>query len=327
MEKKTFLVTGATGYIGFSLIKHLLSLDSNNVHKIVGVYRDESKLKQHSEILNHEKVKFVRIESLDNDCLECILREMNLEPDYIIHCAAMTQSLEMVKRPVEVIESIVNTTQHIMELAKNNHAKSVVYLSSMEVYGDVTCTEDRFVSEDTLGNIDILNSRSCYPLAKRMAENICYSYYAEYSVPVKIVRLAQTFGNGILKTDNRVFAQFARAVQNNHDIVLHTNGNSMGNYCGITDVISAIMILLERGKNGEAYNVTNEENTMTIKEMAMLVADKVADGNIRVVFDIPDENVYGYAQETGLKLSSEKLRRLGWAPTKNLEDMYREILQ
>lgn len=149
-----------------------------------------------------------------------------------------------------------------------------------------------------------------------MAESLCFSYFKEYGVPVKIARLAQTFGKGVQKNDTRVFAQFAGAVREKKDIVLHTAGDSVGNYCEIEDAVEAIFLLLEKGENGEAYNVANEANTMQIREMAELVADKIAHGEIHVVYDIPESNLHGYAATTGLRLSSQKLRQMGWRPKK-----------
>ena len=96
----------------------------------------------------------------------------------------------------------------------------------------------------------------------------------------------------------------------------------MGNYCGIHDAVRGILTILKYGKDGEAYNVVNEENTMTIREMA----EKIAGGRIKIRYDIPEEDVYGYAPDTGLRLSGEKLMALGWKPTEGLEKMYRDML-
>lgn len=314
---KKYLVTGATGYIGSMLIKHIRSIDETS--EITALVRDLDKAKR----LLPEETKTITAD-LDD---EAAMRKMSYEGDYIIHCASITKSAEMISRPVEVIESIVNTTQNVLELAKRCHVKSMVYLSSMEVYGNIDCSDGHRVFEQELGDIDIYNVRSCYPLGKRMAENICYSYSAEYGVPVKIARLAQTFGRDVRPDDNRVFAQFANAVRTDSDIVLHTAGNSMGNYCGIHDAVEGILTILNCGENGQAYNVANEENTMTIRQMAELVSEKVAGGKIKVRFDIPNENIYGYAADTGLRLSGKKLRGLGWNPTERLEQMYRELLE
>ena len=120
---------------------------------------------------------------------------------------------------------------------------------------------------------------------------------------------------------------FAKSVATNEDIVLHTQGSSMGNYCDIEDAIEAIKLLLIKGVDGESYNVVNESNTMTIREMAELVVDKIAGGKIKVRVEEKDLSVTGYAPNTGLRLSSEKLHNLGWRPVKNLVQMYESILE
>lgn len=312
-----YLITGATGYIGSMLVRHILQYEKNA--EIISFVRNLKK----TDALFGMKVKSHEIDLCDKVSMD----NMSVKCDYIFHCASVTKSSEMVTYPVEVTESIVNATQNVLELARRSRVKSMVFLSSMEVYGNVDCSDGHRVSEQELGDIDILNVRSCYPLGKRMAENICYSYFKEYSVPAKIARLAQTFGRGILPADNRVFAQFARAVKNGTDIILHTKGTSMGNYCAIEDAIEGLFTILYKGENGEAYNVVNEANTMRICEMADLVAGQVAGGSIRVRVEAEDISKNGYAPDTGLMLSGEKLRKLGWKPEKGLAEMYEDMIK
>lgn len=313
---KSYLITGATGYVGSMLVKYIKGMDETSA--ITALVRDRTK----AEGMLPDGVEIIVADLCDGSAMGNI----KCEYDYLIHCASVTKSSEMITHPVEVIQSIVNTTQNILELAKRCRLKSMVYLSSMEVYGKTDCSDGHRVSEDELGDIDLFNVRSCYPLGKRMAENICYSYYKEYGIPVKIARLAQTFGQGILLDDNRVFAQFSRAVKNGTNIVLHTKGSSVGNYCSINDAVAGLMLILECGLDGEAYNVVNEENTMTIRQMADLVADQIANGKIRVVYDIPNDNKYGYAADTNLRLSGEKITALGWCPKDDMIQMYMEAL-
>ena len=216
--------------------------------------------------------------------------------------------------------------RRILELAVKKQIRSMVYLSSMEVYGSINCSEGERISEERLGDVGLDAPRSCYPLGKRMAEHYCHIFYREYGVPVRIARLAQTFGKGVPPEDGRVFAQFARAAAEERDIILHTSGLSMGNYCEISDTVSAIHTILTKGRDGEAYNVVNEAATMRIRDMAQLVAQEIAGGKIRVICGTDEAGMHGYAEDTGLRLSSEKLRALGWRPTKGLAEMYRELM-
>lgn len=152
----------------------------------------------------------------------------------------------------------------------------------MEAFG-ITDSSLEYVKEDDLGYIDIHNVRSSYSEGKRICECLCSSYAREYNVPVKIARLAQTFGAGIPYEENRVFAQFAKSAINGNDIVLHTAGQSVGNYCYTRDVVKAILLLLIRGNNGEAYTVANPASSITIRGMAEMVAKELADDKIKVI--------------------------------------------
>lgn len=311
-----YLITGATGYIGSMVIKNLRKYD--NRAEITALVRDRKKglelLPSGTEVIETDLTDRGAVVQVETDC------------DYIIHCASITKSVEMVSHPVEVVESIVNTTQNVLELAGRRRVKAMVYVSSMEVYGSIDCSDGHRAAENEMGSVELMAARSCYPMGKRMAENICYCYYKEYGVPVKIARLAQTFGQGVPPADNRIFSQFANSVKNGTDIVLHTKGDSVGNYCGIDDTVSGILTVLYKGEAGEAYNVVNEENTMTIRQMAELVAENIAGGRIKVVYDIPKENLYGYAAPTGLRLSGRKLMDLEWSPAESLEEMYRDLI-
>ena len=75
-----------------------------------------------------------------------------------------------------------------------------------------------------------------------------------------------------------------------------------------------LLTILLKGKDGEAYNVSNPASHTTIAEMAKMVCEKIADGKIKVVFDIPESNTFGYAADTKMKLNSDKLQGLGWKP-------------
>jgi len=321
----TYLITGITGLLGSMTANELMHSKQYKQGriKITGITRDASRARQIFNSTEHQNLLLVESDIRDqNDLFSAI----DLPVEYIIHCASVTQSAEMVRHPVETADSIVMGTHNMLELAKKLQIKSMVSLSSMEVYGRVDDI-GRTRREDELGGMEIFSSRSCYPLGKRMAEHYCYIYQQEYGIPVKIARLAQTFGKGIRPDDNRVYMQFARAVNEGRDIILKTAGNSMGNYCASDDAVNAVLTILYRGKDGEAYNVVNEENTMCIREMAELAADQAAKGQIKVKIELEDSGLTGYAPDTGLKMSGEKLQQLGWHPSKNLAEMYREVIR
>ncbi len=91
-------------------------------------------------------------------------------------------------------------------------------------------------------------------------------------------------------------------------IVLHTAGKSEGNYVYTSDAVQAILFLLLHGIEGETYNITNENNHMTIYDMAKkLFAKTIGGDTCEVVVDIPENaEKLGYAPDTKLYMSSRK---------------------
>ena len=322
-KNASFYITGATGLVGSLLVKAL-------------VYANEAKdLNVKILILARslEKVADVFGENYEAKGIQVVLGDIRTpvsldeDVDYIIHAASVTASKYMVTNPVETLMTSIEGTRNVLELAKEKRAKGMVYLSSMEVYGRVEESMNP-VSEDKLGYIDILNVRSSYSEGKRVCECLCASYSQEYNVPVKIARLAQTFGAGVAKSEGRIFAQFAKSVLSRADIVLHTKGESCGNYCYTADCVSAMLCLLTKGTNGEAYTVVNEETNIQIKDMAQKVATELANDEIKVIYDIPESSLqYGYAPDTKMKLLGGKMCALGWNPKVGLMDMYRRMMK
>ena len=316
LKETTVLVTGATGLIGASIVRALIAVEGIHIIALVRNIEKANKLYSRHELGN--------IELIVGDITFPI--NVNKKVDWIFHCAAVTTSKLMIEKPVETLSTAIEGTKNILELARKNECKSMVYISSMEMYGTFN-NSDTEITEDKIGYINPLKVRSNYPESKRLCENMCVAYMREYGVKVKIARLAQTFGAGILPGENRVFAQFAKSVISGRDIVLHTRGLSEGNYCYTRDCVLGLFIILLCGENGEAYNVANPKSHTTIAEMAHMVADKISNGKIKVIYDIPKDNVFGYAEDTKMKLNSDKLQALGWTPEIGLEDAYKRMIE
>ncbi len=312
-DGKTFFITGATGLIGYTFVCALAYRNevANANIKIIALVRDLDKAKERFKELDvNDELQFV-VGDMEH------VSEVKEQVDYIVHCAAPTASAFFVEHPVETISAIVDGTMNMLELAKK-HSAEMVFLSSMEVYGapktDVLLDEGRGIDMDSMA------LRSSYPYAKRLAECLCMSYVSEYGVKVKVVRLAQTFGPGVSKNDNRVFAQFAKCVENNEDIVLLTDGSTKRMYLYTMDAVGAILCVLQKGVNGQAYNVADKNTYCSIRQMAEIVAHNIARDKIKVV--IKCDNIQTkYPPTLCLKLDTSKLEKLGWQATYVLQKM------
>lgn len=312
IDNSSFLITGATGLIGSTLVRCLLSL-GNGIKITIPVRNAAKAMEMYEE--DASRLNIVECD-LMNYC-----SSLSDDFDYIIHCASPTAGKYMNEHPVETFELAVETTRALLCYARTHSIKGFVYVSSLEYYGQNY--DDNIITEDFQGYVDATSARSSYPMGKRAAEYLCAAYAQEYGVPAKVARLTQTFGAGVAPDDNRVFAQFARSVIAGTDIIMHTKGESAKPYCYTTDCASAILTILLKGRNGEAYNVANEETYISIREMAEFLRDNF-NPSIRVIIEEHPE--MGYAPVTKLHLTSQKLMSLGWNPMYGLKEMFERLI-
>ncbi len=319
-EGSHVMITGASGFIGSMLVKALAVCNDEygTDINIIAVVHDADKAETaYGNMLDRGDITVIGTDlrypfTYDGDI------------DYIFHAAAMTSSKEMLEEPDNVIMTSASGTDNMLRLAEEKHVRSFVYISSCEAYG--TFTDGRTITENDLGFIDLKNLRSCYPESKRMCENLCAAYRSRYGVNVVIARPAQIIGPGILPGEGRIFAQLAGSVIRGEDIVLHTAGDSSENFCYSADCICALLILGVNGISGEVYNIVNDDEHCTVAEMASMVAERFGNGKSRVVFDIPDEDIYGYPPRTRFRMSGAKMRSLGWSPRVGMEEAYGRLI-
>lgn len=311
----TVVISGATGIIGQYLVRAFLTIKNCQV---IALARNEEKARKMFNDCGD------RLEFIFGNICEISPRVMYA--DYIIHCASITDSLAFIHHPVEVIDTAISGTKNMLEIARINNVKGFVFLSTMEVYGSPD--SDDLITEEHETNINTMDVRSSYPESKRMCESLCNAYYKEFGVPTYVLRLSQTFGPGVRYDDGRIFAYLGRCVIENIDIVLHTTGETKRSYLYVADACSAILSVLERGEAGHAYNVTNEDNYMNIRDMAELVASECAKDKIKVVVNADEKTAakMGYASVLKMNLSTEKIRRINWHPETDIVTMFNRMI-
>lgn len=319
LEGKTIAITGSTGLLGACMVHCLLALKAQrgvNLH-VVAVARNMEKA-VHLFGEEHEELSYYQYDFSSTEPFQ-----PKRKVDYLFHFAAPTASKDFVEKPVETMNTVYMGMQNILNYAEQAKLESLVLASTLEVYGTIT-DDSTPLTEDKQGYLDPMATRSSYPLAKRAAEGLCHNYTVEKQVKVKVARLAQTFGAGVSTQDNRVFAQFARSVIHNEDIILHTTGELSRCYCYTTDAISAMLYILLKGEDGTAYNVANEATYISIRQMAELVAETFNPNHVHVV--IEKQEGLGYSPTTKLRLDTQRIQSLGWTPYYNMKDMFGRLI-
>lgn len=315
LSGSNILVTGATGLIGGCLVETLL-MNSKRDYQVYASGRNEdrarSRFKDFTDNPAFHFVKYDVMQPLQSDI--CF--------DYIIHAASNASPNFFAKSPVEVIKSNIDGVAHLMEYGLTHAMKRFLYVSSGEVYGE---GDGRAFSEDYSGYVDCTKPRSCYPSSKRAAETLCVSYAAEYGTDVVIARPCHTYGPHFTEQDNRVYAQFIRNVLRGEDIVMKSTGEQFRSWCYVVDCVSALLHILLKGINSEAYNIADADSNISIRELAETIASI---GGRRVVIDVPNvDEKRGFNPVTKSVFSVVKLESLGWKPQNHIQSGLRNTIK
>ena len=299
------MVTGCTGLICSAIVDTLIRWNICHDEKIViyAVSRNtdavRERFKPYSEEQWFETDKYDATQPIDSLRTDC---------DFIIHGAGNASPGNIVREPVETMIANINGLKNLLDYSRKNGVKRLLYISSSEVYGRSEKTEPLSISD--YGYINILDSRSSYSSAKRAGETMCVSYTDEYKVDSVIVRPGHVYGPTAKEDDSRVSSAWAYAVARGQDVVMKSNGAQIRSYCYVVDAASAIMRVLLSGDSMHAYNISNPDSVISIKEMAEIMAQA---GGVEIKCDIPNEvEKKGFNPMLNSSLNSKELIDLGW---------------
>lgn len=305
MESNSVLITGAGGLICSAVVDILIRYNETHKNKInifaAGRTAEEIQ-SRFEEYFNKTYFNFVLYDALRSD------NAFNFSADYIIHGAGNAFPGIISKEPVETLLGGVIGIKNLLDYAKENGTKRVLYISSSEVYGKKDGDEP--YRESDYGYVDILNPRNSYSVGKRAAETLCVSYAEEYGVDSVIVRPGHIYGPTALPQDNRVSSAWAYAAARGENIIMKSDGLQKRSYCYCLDCASAMIKIMLKGKKGCAYNISNPDSIISIKEMAEILANAAGVKLIREKADSDEKKQFNPMNNSSL--DSESLQKLGW---------------
>ncbi|ETD27572.1 NAD-dependent epimerase/dehydratase family protein [Helicobacter canis] len=314
------LITGANGFLPAYMAKTLLNLNATLLK--------HSPCRVLALVRNYKHAREVFAPYLDRQDLVLITQDVS-EPltlpypiHYIIHAASPASPRFYKDAPLSVIYPNVLGTINMLNLARTNPVRSILYFSSGEVYGEFAGSID----ENAYGIVDPTALRSCYAESKRMGENLCIAYGSEYGLPIKIARPFHTYGPGMKLDDGRVFADFVRSVVMGQDIVLTSSGEAKRSFLYLSDATLAYFLILTKGANNEAYNVANEQGVVSIKELAQIIASLFPEKGLKVRFEPPNES-YMPSPILSCDVKTAKLNALGFSPKVSIEEGFSKTIR
>lgn len=305
LNHKTFMISGSTGLIGRFFVDVLMYMNLNKGYdfKFILLGRNEAKGQViFTSYLKHPNFKFV----------ECDVNQkiiIDEKVDYILHLASNTHPRAYSSDPIGTITTNVIGTYNLLNYAVEHHCERFLMASTVEVYGESRNDVESF-DEKYLGYIDCNTLRAGYPESKRCSESLCQAFINQEKLDVVIARLSRVYGPTMNLNDSKALSQFILNSVNGENIVLKSEGTQLFSYTYVADAVSAILFLLDKGVCGEAYNVSDKQSNIHLKDLAKKLADI---SGTQVVFELPDQlEKRGYSTATKAVLNSEKIQKIGW---------------
>lgn len=305
LEGQNVMITGAAGLICSAVTDILIRYNETHENKIV-IYvagRNEQKMRERfSEFYDRVYFHFVQYDSSKAN------NSFGFRADFIIHGAANSSPKKIVNEPVETMLGNFLGVKHLLDFAREYGTKRVLYISSSEVYGKKA--REGATQEGDYGFIDILIPRNSYSIGKQAAETLCISYVDEYGVDSVAVRPGHVYGPTASPTDDHVSSAWAFDAANGRSIVMKSDGVQIRSYVYCLDCAAAILKVLLSGEKGRAYNISNPDSVVSIKEMAQILCKT---GGVELKMEMANEEERkGFNPMSNSSLDSTSLIELGW---------------
>jgi len=314
-RKKTILVTGATGRLGMYFVEAIskANIDWNLDITILAEARSSKKL---SEVFGNS-LKLPYLHTIVQDITEPICWDGDIH--FIFHTAGLASPKDFTDMPVETLWGHVQGTHNILELARQKKTEKILYVSTVEIYGE--WKQEEGIKETDMGPVRCDHARACYPEAKRLCETMLAAYESQYGIPYVGIRLCHTFGPGISLCDGRAFSEFISRAIRSEDIVLQSDGSAMRTYTYVADAIGAALLAFTRGKE-HYYNVANLENLISIRDLAELIAGLDQKKKSKVVFAGKSGQGLQYLPFHLGIMDVTRITELGWTPQVGIEEAF-----
>lgn len=304
---KTLLVTGGAGFIGSNFIRYML--ETRNDINIINL----DKLTYAGNLDNVkdiEKDHRYRFEKGDI-CDPIIVKKCVQESDVVVNFAAESHVDRSIGSADDFIKTDIYGVYVLLEAALKYGVERFVQISTDEVYGSIE--KGRFRETDPL------MPSSPYAASKAGGDRLVYSYFITYNLPVVIPRSSNNFGP--YQYPEKLIPLFITNALENKKLPIYGDGKNVRDWLYVIDNCQAIELVMEKGKDGEAYNVGagNEHNNLEITDIILTQLNKSED----LMTFVEDRK----GHDRRYALATKKLEKLGWQPVSSFKKAMQETIQ
>lgn len=297
---KRILVTGGAGFVGSHLCEYLL--DQGNEVVCLDNY------------FTGKKRKILHL--LDNPYFEMVRHDVTMpfyiEVDQIYNLACPASPIHYQYNPIKTIKTSVMGAINMLGLAKRIKA-TILQASTSEVYGDPEVHPQK---EDYWGNVNPIGIRSCYDEGKRCAESLFVNYHHQNNVPVKLVRIFNTYGPKMEPDDGRVVSNFIVQALQNKDITIFGDGTQTRSFQYVSDLVDGMVRMMNTDPSFIGPVNIGNPGEFTMLELAQNVIELTGSKSQIIHLPLPKDDPAKRRPDN--ELAREKLN--GWEPKVPLRD-------
>jgi UDP-glucuronate decarboxylase len=252
---KRILVTGGAGFLGSHLCDRLIQQD-NEVLCVDNFFSSTRRNVEH--LIGHPRFELLRHD---------VTFPLYVEVDEIYNLACPASPVHYQFDPVQTTKTSIMGAINMLGLAKRLKIK-ILQASTSEVYGDPSVHPQE---ESYWGNVNPIGIRSCYDEGKRCAETLFFDYRRQHNLPIKVVRIFNTYGPRMHPNDGRVVSNFVVQALKGEDITLYGDGSQTRSFCYVDDLVRAIHLMMETPHDITGPINIGNPNEFTIRELAEAV--------------------------------------------------------
>jgi UDP-glucuronate decarboxylase len=299
MTRKRVLVTGGAGFLGSHLCDRLIA-EGNDVLCVDNLFTGRKQNIAH--LMDNPFFEFMRHD---------VTFPLYVEVDEIYNLACPASPIHYQFDPVQTTKTSVHGAINVLGLAKRTKAR-VLQASTSEVYGD---PEVHPQTEDYWGRVNPIGTRACYDEGKRAAETLFFDYYRQHSVPIKVVRIFNTYGPRMLPNDGRVVSNFIVQALSGKDITIYGDGSQTRSFCYVDDLLRGMMAMMTSREDFTGPVNTGNPNEFTIKQLAEKVIAMTGSSSKLVYRELPQDDPR--VRRPDISLAKKEL---DWEPSVQLEE-------
>src|SRR5271156_4488005 len=252
---KRVLVTGGAGFLGSHLSERLL----DRGHDVLCLDNFFSSSRHNvAHLLTNPRMELMRHD---------VTFPLFVEVDEIFNLACPASPVHYQFDPTQTTKTSVIGAINMLGLAKRLKVK-ILQASTSEVYGDPNVHPQ---PEEYWGNVNPIGMRSCYDEGKRCAETLFFDYRRQHDMPIKVVRIFNTYGPRMHPHDGRVVSNFIGQALKGEDITIYGEGSQSRSFCYVDDLVEAMIRMMETPPEVTGPINIGNPNEFTILELAKLV--------------------------------------------------------